>query len=60
MGRKKVADMTPDELIAHRAYMREAKRRSRADKPPEVDKRGYRDRRGYMCEYRLRKHIESD
>jgi len=29
MPRKKVAEMTPDELEAHRAYNREAKRKSR-------------------------------
>ena len=40
--RKKVADMTPEEREANAVYMREAKAKSRAGKPPEKDKRGYR------------------
>tara|TARA_R110002153_G_C13332612_1_gene498566 strand:- start:5625 stop:5993 length:369 start_codon:yes stop_codon:yes gene_type:complete len=52
MGRKKVADMTPDELETYRAYMRKKKRESREGKPPEVDKRTKRDRAEYMRERR--------
>jgi len=46
--------MTPDELEAYREYMRKAKAKSREGKPPEKDKRGFRDRSEYMREYRKR------
>ena len=52
MARKKVADMTPDELEKYRAYMRQKKRESREGKPPEIDKRKKRDRAEYMRERR--------
>ena len=54
MTRKKVADMTPEELEANRAYMRKKKAESREGKPPEIDKRKNRDRAEYMREYRKR------
>ncbi len=62
MGRKKVADMTPDELEAHRDYMRKAKAKSRAGKPPEKDNRTnrQRDRTPYMREYRRKEKDESN
>ena len=54
MPRKKVADMTPDEIQTYRAYMRQKKAESRVGKLPEIDKRKNRDRAEYMREYRKR------
>lgn len=58
MPRKKVADMSEEELEKHRAYMREAKRKSRKLKP-DVDNR---DRSGYMRKYmrNKRKNAKKD
>ena len=54
MARKKVADMTPDELEKSRAYMRKKKAESREGKPPEIDKRKHRDRAADMRKSRKR------
>jgi len=58
MARKKVADMSPDELEEYRAYMRQKKAESRERNPPEVDKRKNRDRSAYMREYRKKQKIK--
>lgn len=58
MPRKPVSQMSADELEAHLAYMREAKRKSRANKPPEQDKRTAADRREYFREQKRRKRAE--
>lgn len=58
MTRKLVSEMTPKELKEYRAYMREAKRRSRANNPPVKDERTYAEREGraeYMRAYRAKK-----
>jgi len=60
MGRKRVADMTPEEREANREYMRKAKARSRLGKPPEKDKRKKRDRAAYQRAYRARKKKEAE
>ena len=63
MGRKKVSEMTPDELEAHREYMRKKKAESRANRDePEKDPRLYSDRKddraAYMRAHRKRKKEE--
>ena len=53
MGRKKVAEMSPNELESCRKYMRDAKRKSRKGKPPEKQIRPSRAK--YMRDYRKKK-----
>ncbi len=54
MPRKPTNQLSPSELETRRAYMREAKRKSREGKPPEKDNRKHRDRAAYMREYRAK------
>ena len=56
MGRKKVADMTPEELEKYREYMRQKKRESRQGKPAEKDTRTNSDRKEYMEKYNRAYH----
>lgn len=51
MPRKPVSELTPSELEERRAYMREAKRKSRNSKPTEKDSRHYSDRAEYLRDY---------
>jgi len=55
MPHKKIADLSESEAAQQREYNRLAKRKSRANKPPEKDTRGYRDRAVEMREYRKNK-----
>jgi hypothetical protein len=56
VGRKKVSDMTPEELKAYREYMRTKKAESRARRSePEKDYHGPRSRAEDMRRYRKRK-----
>ena len=52
MGRKKVFEMTSDELETYRSYMSQKKRESRIGKPTEIDKRKKRDRTQEMRDRR--------
>ena len=52
MPHKPIADLSESEAAQRRECNRLAKRKSRANKEPEQDDRGYRDRAEYMREYR--------
>ena len=56
--RKPMSKLSPEDQEKRREYMREAKRKSREGKPPEIDKRTYADRseykRKYMRDYRAK------
>ena len=55
MGRKKVSEMTPEELAAYRKYMAQKKAESRARRSePEKDLRTYEDRRDYLRSHKRR------
>ena len=61
MPRKPISELSPEQAEARRKSDREAKRRSRAGKPPEVDKRTYSDRAEYLRdkqrEYRRKRRL---
>ena len=57
MTRKPMSELTPEQAEARREYMRAAKRKSRAGKPPEKDKRSAESRREYK---RLQKQKERE
>ena len=58
MPRKPVREMSAEELESYRTYMREAKRKSRANKPTEKDNRKAEHRREYFREQKRRKRKE--